>query len=179
MPPGTSVCADSLGKNTGVDCRFLLQGIFTTQGSKPTSATLQADSLPSRPVDILKSCKESVATYCLLSVNMREGAESRNQTHLPCPEYLHTTCKLCLPECSLNPTCVCGWWNQVTGAVSSDFYSCVTCPDSTHYWPEDFLQKLLPVAGDLCFDQPKTNCYFTNILRVITFSSYTWRTCKV
>ena len=33
MPPGTSVCADSLGKNTGVDCRFLLQGIFLTQGS--------------------------------------------------------------------------------------------------------------------------------------------------
>ena len=26
---------DSLGKNTGVGCHFLLQGIFPTQGSNP------------------------------------------------------------------------------------------------------------------------------------------------
>ena len=30
-PPGSSVCGDSSGKNTGVGC--LLQGIFLTQGS--------------------------------------------------------------------------------------------------------------------------------------------------
>ena len=33
--PGSSVHGDSLGKNTGVDCHFLLQGIFLTQGSNP------------------------------------------------------------------------------------------------------------------------------------------------
>ena len=32
-PPGSSVHGDSPGKNTGVDCHFLLQGIFPTQGS--------------------------------------------------------------------------------------------------------------------------------------------------
>ena len=32
-PPGSSVHGDSPGKNTGVGCRFLLQGIFSTQGS--------------------------------------------------------------------------------------------------------------------------------------------------
>ena len=32
-PPGTSVHRDSPGKNTGVGCHFLLQGIFLTQES--------------------------------------------------------------------------------------------------------------------------------------------------
>ena len=33
--PGSSVHGDSPGKNTGVDCHALLQGIFLTQGSNP------------------------------------------------------------------------------------------------------------------------------------------------
>ena len=31
-PPGSSVHRDSPGKNTGVGCHALLQGIFSTQG---------------------------------------------------------------------------------------------------------------------------------------------------
>ena len=34
-PPGSSVHGDSPGKNTGVDCYSLLQGIFPTQGFNP------------------------------------------------------------------------------------------------------------------------------------------------
>ena len=34
-PPGTSVHGDSPGKNTGVGCHTLLQGIFPTQGLNP------------------------------------------------------------------------------------------------------------------------------------------------
>ena len=34
-PPGSSVHGDSPGKNTGVGCLALLQGIFPTQGSNP------------------------------------------------------------------------------------------------------------------------------------------------
>ena len=34
-PPGSSVHGDSVGKNTGVGCHALLQGIFPTQGSNP------------------------------------------------------------------------------------------------------------------------------------------------
>ena len=34
-PLGSSVHADSPGKNTGVGCHALLQGIFPTQGSNP------------------------------------------------------------------------------------------------------------------------------------------------
>ena len=33
--PGSSVHGDSPGKNTGVGCHFLLQGIFPTQGLNP------------------------------------------------------------------------------------------------------------------------------------------------
>ena len=35
-PPGSSVRGDSPGKNTGVGCHALLQGIFPTQGSNPS-----------------------------------------------------------------------------------------------------------------------------------------------
>ena len=42
-PPGSSVYGDSLGKNTGVGCHALLQGIFPIQGSNPgLPPTLQA-----------------------------------------------------------------------------------------------------------------------------------------
>ena len=34
-PPGSSIHGDSPGKNTGVDCHALLQGIFPTKGLKP------------------------------------------------------------------------------------------------------------------------------------------------
>ena len=34
-PPGSSAHGDSPGKNSGVGCHFLLQGIFPIQGSNP------------------------------------------------------------------------------------------------------------------------------------------------
>ena len=34
-PPGSSVHGISMGKNTGVGCHFLLQGIFPNQGMNP------------------------------------------------------------------------------------------------------------------------------------------------
>ena len=48
-PPDSSVSGDSPGKNTGVGCHALLQGIFLTQesiGGGGVSSALQADSLP-------------------------------------------------------------------------------------------------------------------------------------
>ena len=44
--PGSSVHGDSPGKNTGVGCRFLLQGIFLTQSSNLRRLHWQADSSP-------------------------------------------------------------------------------------------------------------------------------------
>ena len=40
---------ESPGKNTGVGCHFLLQGIFPTQGSNLCLLHWQGDSLPSEP----------------------------------------------------------------------------------------------------------------------------------
>ena len=45
-PPGSSVHGDSPGKNTGVGCHSLLQGIFPIQGSNPGLLHWQAYSLP-------------------------------------------------------------------------------------------------------------------------------------
>ena len=51
--PGSSVYADSPGKNTGVSCHFLLQGIFPTSNSGllhcRQSPALKADSLLTEP----------------------------------------------------------------------------------------------------------------------------------
>jgi len=44
-PPGCSVHGIFPGKNTGVDCHFLLQGTFPTQGLNPCLLHWQADSL--------------------------------------------------------------------------------------------------------------------------------------
>ena len=47
-PTGSSVHEDSPGKNTGVGCPFLLQGIFPTQGLNPSLLHWQTDPLPLR-----------------------------------------------------------------------------------------------------------------------------------
>ena len=52
--PESSVHGILQGKNTGVSCHFLLQGIFLTQGSNPCLPQWQADSLP------LGACSEHV-----------------------------------------------------------------------------------------------------------------------
>ena len=44
-PPGSSVHGDSTGKNTGVGCPALLQGIFPTQESNLSLLHWQADFL--------------------------------------------------------------------------------------------------------------------------------------
>ena len=44
--PSSSVHRNFPGKNTGVGCHFLLQGIFLTQGSNLSLLPWQADSLP-------------------------------------------------------------------------------------------------------------------------------------
>ena len=52
-PPGSSVHGDSAGKNSGVGCHALLQGIFPTQGSNPGLLCLlhcQTGSLPLVPL---------------------------------------------------------------------------------------------------------------------------------
>ena len=65
-PPGSSLCPwDSPGKNTGMGCHFLLQGIFLTQELSPCVLHWQVDSLPlSLGSPKLKSHK--IKPFCFL-----------------------------------------------------------------------------------------------------------------
>ena len=68
-PHGLQPARDSPGKNAGVDCHALLQGIFPTQGSSPPLLCLlhwQADSLPFTP-----SGKPSKICRCYI-INFKE-----------------------------------------------------------------------------------------------------------
>ena len=54
LGPTRLLCSwNSPGKNTGVGCHSLLQGIFLTPGIEPTYPPLEADSLPSKPLLLL------------------------------------------------------------------------------------------------------------------------------
>ena len=74
-PPMSSVHGIFLGKNTGVDCHFLLQGIFSTQGLNPgllhCRQTLYCLSHQGRSPSILWQVS------FILSLNVGEGWEQR------------------------------------------------------------------------------------------------------
>ena len=77
QPQGLCNPWNSLGQNTGVGSRSLLQGIFPTQGSNPCLLYWQADSLPAKPPGkppggmfpiwgYCKQCCYELACACLL-----------------------------------------------------------------------------------------------------------------
>ena len=61
--PGSSIHGDSPGKNTGVGCHFLLQGIFLAQGSNPQLLHWQVDFLTTAAAAAAKSL-QSCPTLC-------------------------------------------------------------------------------------------------------------------
>ena len=60
-PPASSVHEIFPGKNTGVDCHFLLQGIFLTQGSNPC---LMSSSLAGRFFTSSATWEAAYGCYC-------------------------------------------------------------------------------------------------------------------
>ena len=88
---------DSPGKNTGVGCHALLQGIFQTQGSNPGPLHWQADYLPSEPPGepdsfmFLQNLQDSVQMrFCLQSsipgappFSCSQGLEPSTAAHPP------------------------------------------------------------------------------------------------
>ena len=70
-PSGSAVHGDSPGKNTGVGCHALLQGIFPTQGSNPGLLhyrwilyCLSHQGSPSKVSDQIRSVAQSCPTLC-------------------------------------------------------------------------------------------------------------------
>ena len=88
-PPGSSsVHGDSRGKNTGVDCHSLLQGIFPTQGSNlglpHCRWILYGLSHQERPKMSMCSCKyqfEGLSPFSALSVVLFALLEKEMATH--------------------------------------------------------------------------------------------------
>ena len=78
--PAKLLCPwDSLGKNTGVGCHFLLQEFFPTQGLNPGLLHLQADCLPAElpgkqrrreVLNINTSFWTGLLTFCCLSTTI-------------------------------------------------------------------------------------------------------------
>ena len=99
-PPGLLCPWDSPGKNTGVCCHFLLQGIFPTQGLSPHLLSLlhwQVGFLPLVPPGV---CAFPQFIFCISKVSAKVTASSldaisaykrfqRNALHLDIREYLH------------------------------------------------------------------------------------------
>ena len=65
-PPGSFALEDSPGKNAGVGCHALLQGVLPKSGIEPRSPAWQADSLPAEPPG-----KPSVKSYRSLKYRLR------------------------------------------------------------------------------------------------------------
>ena len=100
--PGSSVHGDSPGKNTGVGCHFLLQGIFPTPGSNLRLPHWQADSVP---LSHLESTTEYlkyaifflqlyIVTSSLLNIRIvsegRSGSSSVNLSGAPASDISFT-----------------------------------------------------------------------------------------
>ena len=93
-PPGCPW--DSLDKNTGVGCCFLLQGIFPTKGSNPHLLYWQPDSLPLSHVgspgslkggkgggrDVMKETKSEWGSWPSLAWRREEGGHEPKNTYL-------------------------------------------------------------------------------------------------
>ena len=78
---------DSPGKNTGVCCHFLLQGIFLTQGGmepEPAAQALQADSLPAEPSG-KQYCWFSSVQFSRSVVSDSLRPHESQHARLPCP----------------------------------------------------------------------------------------------
>ena len=82
---------DFPGKNTGVGCHFLLQGIFPTQGSSQSLLHWQADSLPLSHQGALHRVSTSIKQMEILSHKIK------NSDSKLC--VLHTLCVVCMEMC--------------------------------------------------------------------------------
>ena len=89
---------NSPGKNTGVDCHSLFQGIFTTQGSNPA---LQADFLPSEPPGKPKTKEYPLFSFELILLNSIRYTVSR------CLSTVSETCQDLPPKgtCLADQSC--------------------------------------------------------------------------
>ena len=95
-PPGSSVHGDSPGKNAGVDCHALLQGIFPIQGANPGLLCLLHCQVGSLPLLLLLLSRVSCVQLCATPETAAHQAPlslglSRQEhwSELPFPSPMH------------------------------------------------------------------------------------------
>ena len=81
-PPGSSARGDPPGKNTGVGCHAVLQGIFPTQGLNPCPLCLlhwQAGSLPLAPPGkpLSSLTRDQTCTPCIARRSLNHWAAEK------------------------------------------------------------------------------------------------------
>ena len=87
--PGSSVHGDFPGKNTGVGCHTLLQGIFPTQGSNSCLLDLLHSQVCSLPLVLLGNPSTSSGLFISLAhVVMWKDLSETSQPLLPEPVHL-------------------------------------------------------------------------------------------
>ena len=102
-PPGCSVHGNFLGKNNGVRCHFLFQGIFWTQGSKPHLLRLMLWEVGSSPVATHGKSKDHLSCY---------------KTHtFRFPQQIHSLRSLWMKSGSLNFKLYSRWSLKTMGLV--------------------------------------------------------------
>ena len=106
-PPGYSVHGDSPGKNTGVGFHAHAPGDLPNPGIKPRSPTLQADSLPSKPLGKPKNIGGG-------SLSLLQGiflTQESNQGLLHCRQILYQLSYQRSPSGSLDR--IKSYWNMI------------------------------------------------------------------
>ena len=87
--PARLLCPwDSPGKNTGVGCHALLQGVFPTQGSNPSALCLLYQHVASLPLEYLGSTgyytENFVTTYNGKESEKEDISVNPNESTVPC-----------------------------------------------------------------------------------------------
>ena len=92
--PGPSVHGDSPGKNTGVGCHALLQGIFPTQELNPG---IEPKSLPHRRQILYCLSHQGSPTICQFKYQQKNTKEDLNQRYSKYVDVLQS--QELTPEC--------------------------------------------------------------------------------
>ena len=131
-PPGSSVHGDTLGKNIGVVCHALLQGILPTQGSNPSLLQLLHWQANFPPLSYLGSPflrQLLLFSYSIMSSSLQlHGLQ--NSRH-PCPS---PSLGVCSNSCPLH------WWCHSTILSSVvPFSSCLQSFPASGSFPKSQL----------------------------------------
>ena len=171
-PPRLLCPWDFPGKNTGVGCHCLLQGIFPTQGIKPQSPALQADSLPSKPPGKCHSCNFQPLSYLLIGLKIKRAQttwadQSEPSSHDYCWLVL-IKLYLCL---GIKPEPL-GHWSAFGDQLLREHCLCESLNSSS--WNQDFVDQRYVILFLFVLISKRGNFSITSFLKLLYICIYTY-----